>query len=117
MKHQLFRAWHEEHKEMVYFNNEKASKDIYIAKHFFDLASKGKLEEYIGIVDYHGENIYENDIVHISGIGECDVKWSESELCWLFIKQITESEFYYQDIIEEDIQIRGNIHNNPNLTQ
>lgn len=31
MREIKFRAWHDEHKEMVNFDNKKASNDIYIA--------------------------------------------------------------------------------------
>ena len=53
------------------------------------------------------------DIVYVAGIGNCLVKWDDSDACWLFDAGV--SAYGYQDVIEDIEDIRGNIHQNPEL--
>lgn len=61
----LLRAWHEENKEMVFFDNRKASRDPYIASHILRLmADHSKyLMMWTGLFDKHGVKVYEGDII------------------------------------------------------
>jgi uncharacterized phage protein (TIGR01671 family) len=65
MREYKFRAWHPEHKEMVYFKPDKICKDVYQALAVFTLmAEKSEfLQQFIGLLDKDGKEIYEGDIV------------------------------------------------------
>jgi hypothetical protein len=56
------------------------------------------------------KNIYEGDRIYVSGVGICTVIWDKSILGFLFIEENTDDEYDYQDIIEEDLIVKGHIH-------
>ena len=111
-----FRAWHPSNKEMVIFDNEKASKDHYIARHLLLLMAnksvqgKDLLMQFTGLTDKNGVDIYERDIVDVLIDGErfiIDVSFDvDRDLNgWNVIPQH----------VNDGIEVIGNIHQNPEL--
>lgn len=109
MREILFRAWHPESEEMVYFDAEQASRDEFIACHFLELMAgihpTGQhLQQYTGLTDSKGVKIFEGDVVYIAGLGKELIEFPFIDL--------------YEAELENDIGwIVGNIHQNPELLE
>ena len=73
------------------------------------------VEQYTGVKDKNGKEIYEGDILE-DGRGEkCLVKWTESEA---HFGLYTGKQFELTDFVwmrGEDLEVIGNIHENPEL--
>jgi uncharacterized phage protein (TIGR01671 family) len=68
MRQIKFRAWHEDDKTMVYFNNKKAKTDRYQSSYMialFDGDFGDVMMQYTGLKDATGKEIYEGDIVKV----------------------------------------------------
>ncbi len=60
-----FRAWHEENKEMVYFDPKK--RDQFVSAHFYELIHRDDINltmmQCTGMIDSKGNDVYEGDIL------------------------------------------------------
>jgi len=122
MRELKFRAWDKNLKQMeeviaIDFDSEK----VLCHPDYYDWRPFGQIElmQYTSIKDKNKKEIYKDDIVYISGIGNCVVKWDEVNACWIFVHKqelpfINET-FCYQDICEDLENVVGNIYENPEL--
>ena len=117
-----FRAWHPSHKEMVVFDNEKASNDVYIARHLLILMANKSVEgkdllmQFTGLTDKNEKEYYIGDIGQFDNGDKfvvCMEDWLE-----VYVKWIGEPECADQ---ARDLYrigraiILGNIHQNEDL--
>ena len=121
MREIKFRAWHKEkkimgevlgidilHKEM-FFSNEDV--DCYEHTDFKDI----ELMQYTGLKDKNNKEIYEGDIFHIGSKKILYVvEWID---CGLKGKQIRNGSWIGLDFWKKDIEILGNIYENPELME
>jgi len=105
-----FRAWDREEKKMVGWGSIMADFVYYYANINFVLM------QYTGRGDKAGKNIYKGDIVSLEGQSiNYEVKWDENDASF-YLECLTEenpTSFVFYD--DEDIEILGNIHQNPEL--
>lgn len=69
MREIKFRAWHVDHGDMVYFDNERVANDSVQSGHLARLMCgnhpDGFLMQYTGLKDKNGKEIYEGDVLYI----------------------------------------------------
>lgn len=83
------------------------------------------IEQYTGLTDKNGKEIYEGDIIQetiitddtTDGTYRYEVYWDEDTLCWS-IKGISDIDYHLRDDLWEtnaSREVIGNIHENPEL--
>jgi uncharacterized phage protein (TIGR01671 family) len=125
MREFKFRAWYDTTKTMYYFTFEDIYHDGFM--HGISEGSdvwgfeKKEIMQYVGMRDKNGEEIYEGDIIKMD---EKYIKYYKGND---LIKQITRNIFTINFLnygwfpfshaypMPEDIEIKGNIHENPDL--
>ncbi len=70
-------------------------------------------EQFTGLVDKNGAEIFEGDIVQSSSFYPSEVLYSDSQGCWLFCDLIIAEDECYR--IHEEWEIIGNIHDDKKL--
>lgn len=117
-----FRAWHKAHKEMVYFNPEKAAKDHFQATAIMRLASgkddSGCLMQFTGLKDRNGVDVFESDVGRHPDGSQFVVKWDQGHCgfraCY---GDYTTSLLKLQFDDKDGAVIIGNVHENPELLE
>lgn len=131
-----FRAWLKKEKKMVdvlsidleakmivFYNQEEEYEDIIreASAPFKDI----ELLEYIGLKDKDGNEIYEDDIVHICGFSNIDVVEYDSSYVGFVLKSYCKNgEVLYVEPLSEytrfaspELEVIGNIYDNPELLE
>ena len=118
-----FRAWHKQNKRMMYrgffdrnwYTESKAGKCIE-GIHPSD-ANDVELMQYTGLKDKNDIEIYEGDIVNISGSGLCIAKIEPygGVVYGCIDKNMFDTDAHDVAAEEEDIFVVGNIHENHDL--
>ena len=116
MREIKFRAWYEKFNEMylvkgIDFQREMAYFDKYNYRSIYDI----ELMQYTGLKDKNNKEIYEGDIFHIGSKKILSVvEWID---CGLKGRQIKNKSWIGLDYWKDDIEVIGNIYENPELME
>lgn len=117
-----FRIWDDYDKKMIHWN-ELLEKNL---ANIFTIPSYNKwLMQYTGIHDKNGKEIYEEDVVKITNKNSkvipikpliAQIVWSEEYLAYILITTSVKDAFEnLGDYIDYDIEVIGNVFDNPEL--
>ena len=116
MREIKFRAWYEKFNEMyivkgIDFQREMVYFDKYNYRSIYDI----ELMQYTGLKDKNNKEIYEGDIFHIGSKKILYVvEWID---CGLKGRQIKNKSWIGLDYWKDDIEVIGNIYENPELME
>lgn len=121
-----FRAWHKEKKYMILIFDNTKQKNWFLP----NLSQKYEIMQYTGLKDKNRENIYEGDILYWvdkSKLGDGTLSekvivfWNKELFRWSVKTRLNKNKFCVSDLSDysniEEIEIIGNIYENPELLE
>lgn len=79
-----------------------------------DFGDRFSLQQYTGLKDKNGKEIYEGDITyHSAHEVQSIITWHDTHICFAGFDKGTP--YYYQVIDEKSLEVIGNIYENPEL--
>lgn len=137
MRELKFRAWEIEDKKYypvikLRFDSQVGKPDsaeLWLSRYaneIADIPEQIELEQYTGLKDKNGKEIYDGDIIQetlgfdvdsIDGTFRYKVIWNEDMLCWSL--EYIGNESIHDDLYEcnSTVEVIGNIHENPELLE
>ena len=125
MREYKFRVWDTENKEMLKVQELDFEDTFYGGRlsirtdqynDYFDIEDM-ILMQYTGLKDKNGKEIYEGDIIKCSFYPDFIFEIKFTELCWYMRKIPTSEHINLSDVLYEDLEVIGNIYDNPELLE
>ena len=122
MREIKFRAWHPSSSDMIYFDNEKAANDQYIAHSLLLLMAnqhpqgKDLLMQFAGLTDKNGVEVFEGDVLSgFDGKLICTCNYSDEDAGFWFKSVDSVSGGMANKDYAYNFHVVGNIHQHPEL--
>lgn len=106
MKSIKYRVWNT--REKKYHLPFKSCSTTYNLSYYENTKHVKYPEEFISLT-LEDQMVFVGDIVYIAGVGNCEVKFSDETLGFIFVSLGTETEWNYQDVIEDIERVVGNV--------
>ena len=84
---------------------------------YWHTVDKETIGQYTGLKDRNGKEIYEGDIIKCSFYPDFIFEIKFTELCWYMRKIPTSEHINLSDVLYEDLEVIGNIYDNPELLE
>lgn len=116
MREILFRGYSTVHRKWFYGDLLHCSDGLRISnEESFVGVSKKTIGQFTGLTDKNGKKIFEGDVFDYADCSRYTVVWSDDKVGF-YADGITISDFdFLGNFYEEEIEIIGNIHDNPEL--